>query len=72
MHIRSLTPANFTGAFFAIFHYISEGIPSPMHFLVNNDLSASDLVPKILLPPEKDQVYGNLVDVFRKERLVES
>jgi hypothetical protein len=54
-----LAPADFSGAVFNIahfqkiaqisslcdFHYISEGIPSLMFFLVIYDLSAVDLVP---------------------------
>ena len=54
----SLAHGDFSGAFFTCahfqkiaqisslchFHYISEGIPSLMHFLVTNDLSTADLV----------------------------
>ena len=54
----SLAPVDFSGAVFTCaqfqkitqissscdFHYISEGIPSLIAFLVTNDLSAADLV----------------------------
>ena len=57
MYTGSFAPADFSGAVFTCahfqkiaqisslcnFHYINEGIPSPMRSLVTNDFSAADM-----------------------------